>query len=248
MIKKSKNLAWWWFALALVLIFILLQVPAAWLVAKFYKNNQSLHNIQGSIWHGQSDWRRGNLQGSLTWQVRPLDIFLMRLGAEVEIYSGRSRVDGVVGYGFGQRISVRDLNGEITPETLKNFANWQWPTAPIQLKQIQLNFKPQQGFNHVQGEMHWAGGPLVYEYAQRPDRMNIPALQVNLLEENSKLRLDARDQRSQKMLNLVLDAQGMLDVQATQRLLMTSASYQGQAALDSYVLSTRRALWAGGQP
>lgn len=36
---------------------------------------------------------------------------------------------------------VRDLNGQIAPETLKSLANWQWPSNAIQLQEIDFNYK-----------------------------------------------------------------------------------------------------------
>ena len=54
-----------------------------------------------------------------------------------------------------------------------------------------------------------------------------------------------RDQREQKMMNLQLEPDLMLDVQLTQRFLMNVASYEGKAGLDTYVISSRQPLLAG---
>ncbi|MGL5159252.1 MAG: type II secretion system protein N, partial [Acinetobacter junii] len=61
MTKKNKHLAWWIFALSTFLFFVVLQIPAAWLISKFYKNNQVLQNVSGNIWQGQADWHQGAL-------------------------------------------------------------------------------------------------------------------------------------------------------------------------------------------
>jgi len=53
--------------------------------------------------------------------------------------------------GLGKKIMVRDLNGQIAPETLKSLANWQWPSNAIQLKKIDFNYKKEQGFDQVDG-------------------------------------------------------------------------------------------------
>ena len=55
-----------------------------------------------------------------------------------------------------------------------------------------------------------------------------------------------RDAREQKMLNLQLDAELMMDVQLTQRLLLNIPSYDGKAGLDTYVISSRQPLLKGG--
>ena len=247
MTKKPKYVRWWLFAAVTFLMCIVLQIPAAWLMAKFYQNNQILHNMSGNIWSGQADWTRGQLRGSVSWKVRPLDVLRLRLGAHVEIHSGRSHIEGVVGYGLGKTLTLHDIDGQIAAETLQYVANWQWPSNAIQLQQIALVYKPEQGFSRADGQMQWAGGELIYQYAQQQDRMNIPALKAQLSDREGQLVLDVRDQREQKMLNIAIDPKLMLDLQLTQRLLLNTASYQGKAGLDTYVLSTRQPLWQGGR-
>ncbi len=83
---------------------------------------------------------------------RPLDLLLLRAGANLEIYSANTKLEGVLAYGFGKKIMVRDLNGQIAPETLKSLANWQWPSNAIQLQEIDFNYKKEQGFDQVDGE------------------------------------------------------------------------------------------------
>lgn len=246
MIKKPKYITWWIFAIIVFFIFVLLQIPAAWLISKFYKNNQVLQNVSGNIWKGQADWHKGNLRGSLSWKTRPLDLFLLRLGAHIEVHSGHTQLDAIAGYGLGKKVIIHDLNGQIAPETLKNIVDWQWPANAIQLQDIDFNYKTEQGFSQADGQLQWAGGELIYIYAQRQDRMNMPSLKGKLSDENNKLMFDLRDQRDQKLIALELDPSLMLDVQLTQRLLMNIASYDGKAGLDTYVISSRQPLFRGG--
>ncbi|MFN0296142.1 type II secretion system protein N [Acinetobacter albensis] len=246
MITKPKSLTWWIFAISVFLIFVVLQIPAAWLISKFYKNNQVLQNVSGNIWQGQADWHKGNLKGSLSWKTRPLDLFLLRLGAEIEVHSGNTQLDGVVGYGFGKKIIIRNLNGQVAPETLKSVVDWQWPTNAIQLRDIHFNFKKEQGFAQAEGTLQWAGGNLVYSYAQRQERMTMPSLQGKLSDENSQLIFEMGDLRGQKLIAVALDKDLMLNVQLTQRLLLNIPSYQGKAGLDTYVISSRQPLLKGG--
>ena len=60
---------------------------------------------------------------------------------------------------------MRDLNGQIAPETLKSLANWQWPSNAIQLQEIDFNYKKEQGCDPVDGGIQWAGGELMYIFA-----------------------------------------------------------------------------------
>ncbi|MEN3979265.1 type II secretion system protein N [Acinetobacter sp. CWB-B33] len=243
---KPKQIKWLLFAVIIFFIFVMLQVPAAWLISKFYKNNQTLQNVSGNIWRGQADWSKGQLKGSISWKSRPLDLLLMRLGADVEIHSGNTQLQGAVGYGLGQSLIIKSLNGQIAPETLKSIADWQWPNNAVQLKDLSLKYTKQQGFSQADGQLQWAGGELLYIFAQRQDRMNVPSLIGKLADDQGKLQIDVRDPREQKMMNLQLDAELMLDVQLTQRLLMNIPSYEGKAGLDTYVISTRQPMLKGG--
>lgn len=244
--KKSKQWKWWFFALIAFLIFIILQIPATWLISKFSKNNQTVHNVSGNIWQGQADWHRGALRGTIHWKTRPLDLLLLRFAADVDIHSGNTQLAGIMAYGFGKKVIVRNMNGQVAPETLKQIVNWQWPVNSIQLKDIQFNYKKEQGFAAVDGQLHWGGGTLVYNIGDRQDRMNMPSLTGQLADHNGQLQVDIRDQRNQKMANLLLDANMMLDVQLTQRLLLNVPSYDGKAGLDTFVISSRQPLLQGG--
>ncbi len=244
--KKSKQISWWVTGVVAFLVFVLLQVPATWLISKFYKNNQILQNVSGNIWQGQADLHKGNLRGSVTWRTRPWDLVLLRLGANIEVHSGQTQLNGVVGYGLGKKIIVKNIDGKIAPETLKNIANWQWPANSIQLNDISLSFKKDSGFSDADGQLQWGGGELRYSFAQRQDQMNIPSLNGQLKDEAGKLIFDIQDQRSQKMANISLDSSMMLDVQLTQRMLLNVPSYDGKAGLDTFVISSRQPLIQGG--
>jgi general secretion pathway protein N len=57
---------------------------------------------------------------------------------------------------------IKELQGEVAPETLKYFANWQWPEIAIQLKDVQFNYQKEKGFTATEGQLHWGGGELNY--------------------------------------------------------------------------------------
>ena len=244
--KNSKQIKWWIFAVVVFFIFVCLQIPAAWLISKFYKDNQVLQNVSGNLWQGQADWHKGNLRGTVAWKTRPLDLILLRVGASLDIHSGNTQLQGVVGYGLGKKMIVQEMSGQIAPETLKSLVNWQWPSNSIQLEQLSFRYQKDKGFSQAEGQLQWGGGELMYTFGQRQDRMSMPSVQGKLLDEQGKLQFDLRDQRQQKMANLLLDKDLMLDVQLTQRLLLNIPSYDGKAGLDTYAVSTRQPLLSGG--
>ncbi|QIO07104.1 type II secretion system protein N [Acinetobacter shaoyimingii] len=243
---KSKQMMWWGGAIVALLVFIVLQIPASWLISKFYKNNQILKNVSGNIWQGQADWQQGNLRGSVTWKTRPLDLLLLRIGAHLDINSGKTQLNGIAGYSLGKKIIIKDIQGQIAPESLRSVVSWQWPTNNIQVSNTSFSLHREKGFSDASGEIRWAGGPLIYEFSQRQERMDIPQLDGNISDDNGKLLIALTDQRGQKMANLSLESNMMLDVQLTQRLLQNVASYTGKAGLDTYVVSSRQPLMRGG--
>lgn len=54
-----------------------------------------------------------------------------------------------------KKVIVKAMNGQVAPETLKQIVNWQWPVNSIQLKDINFNYKKEQGFAAVDGQLHW---------------------------------------------------------------------------------------------
>ncbi len=52
------------------------------------------------------------------------------------------------------------------------------------------------------GELQWAGGDLIFSFAQRQESMNVPVSDGQLKDDNGKLTIECRDQREQKMMNL----------------------------------------------
>ena len=121
--NKSKQMGWWILGFISLVIFIFLQIPATWLISKFYKDNQSLQNVSGNIWIGQADWQKGNLRGTVSWRTRPLDFILLRAAANVEIHSGQTQLQGVVGYGLGKNIIIKKATYKVN----KIFLNMENP-------------------------------------------------------------------------------------------------------------------------
>lgn len=242
MANKRKIKIWLITFLSLVALFILLQVPAAWLIHKFAPNLRTLQNVSGNIWHGQADWHINNVQGTLHWSTRPWEIIRLRFASHITIHSGQTQLDGIVGYGLTQKVYVDALNGKVSADTLNQLIAWQWPSTSINLQDISLTFKKDQGFDAAEGQVTWAGGSLVYPMSQRQERIDIPPLVADLTSEQNKLKLLTKNSQQQRMADLTLGSDGMLDVQITQRFLLHSPSYKGQAGLDTAVISTRQPL------
>ena len=242
MTNKKIFRFWLMMFFGLFALFVLLQVPATWLLGKFYPNMRYIHNVNGNIWQGAADWSYQDLQGTMTWSTRPWEILRLRASSNITLHSGQTEIHAIVAYGLGKNIYLSDVNGEISSDTLANLVDWQWPSSNIKLKNVSVKYKKQQGYQDAEGQLTWAGGLLNYPIAQRLERIDIPPLVGQLSAENDQLKLAVQDSQKQRMADLSLGKDSMLDVQVTQRLLLNAPSYQGKAGLDTAVISTRQPL------
>jgi general secretion pathway protein N len=241
MTVKQPGKGWWVFAVSLLLLFIVLQLPAAWIIARFSPNNPYIDSISGSIWQGQADWHVEQVQGVVSWKLRPWSLLLLRVGADVELRTGDTRLDGKVAMSLNQR-RIEQFNGQISTQTLSSLFPWQWPNNPLQLRDIKVIYHKQQGWQDAEGQMNWAGGMLGYPFEGHIERANLPPLMAQLSAPQGRLQLNMTTVQNERMGDIYLSKDQMLEVQLTQRLLLTVAGYRGQAGLDTAVVSTRQPL------
>ncbi len=243
MTNKKFIKVWAMISLVLLALFILLQVPAVWLLNKFAPNMRMLQNVSGNVWQGQADWNAGQVQGTVHWSIRPWELLRLRVASDMVIHSGQTQLQGVVGYGMGKNIYIQHVDGNISPETLMTFlSSWQLPSTAVHVQDVSVQYKKSVGFQNAQGQLSWSGGVLNYPIGQRFERIDIPPLLAEVNAEKEKFKLMIRDSQKQRMAEMVVGADGMLDVQITQRFLLHSPSYQGKAGLDTAVISTRQPL------
>ena len=248
MSKKDKpTWRWWIVAAVLLLAFIVLQLPAAWILARVSPNNPYLENVSGNIWHGQGDWHYQNVQGVLSWQVRPWMLLLLRVSADVDIKTGDTHLQGIITHS-AHRFELDKVNGQIDAGTLQALLPWQWPSSPILLKDIALVQHDQSGFSGVAGQLNWGGGVLGYPFEGHTERATLPVLKAELSQDKDRLHLAMTTAQKERMGDFYLSTSPanpkdvMIDVQLTQRLLLNVAGYKGQAGLDTAVISLRQPL------
>lgn len=250
--KKNRPSGYWWaVAFVLLLFFIVLQLPAAWILARVMPSNPYLDNVSGNIWRGQGDWHYQNVQGVVSWQSRPWTLLLLRLSADVSLKTGDTELQGIVSRG-PQHWSVDVLNGRVHPDTLQAILPWQWPSSPLIVKDVAVNQASSQAFLSAEGRMSWGGGLMSYPYGGRTERATLPPLLAEMSLDKDRLHLALTNGQKERMGDFYLSPQSsaqsatqskmMIDVQLTQRLLLNVAGYHGQAGLDTAVISLRQPL------
>ena len=262
--KRPRKL-WWLIGFVLFALFALLQMPAAWLLEKYAPNTPYVQHVSGNVWQGSAIWQlpvsSTPLTGMAEWTWQPWQLLTGKLGADVNINSEQTRLEGQVKLGLSSW-QVDNMSGKIAPETLASVVDWQLPNTPIQVNAVSLkrqagdneaansdSAKTTAGFSDVDGQLTWVGGEVGYPSGGKVFYITMPVLRAELSAEqkNNKnlLHINLLNNQDKRLGDLYLDGDNMLDVSLTQRLLENMPEYKGQAPQDTPVVSVRQPLLTG---
>ena len=262
--NKYPRKRWWLVGGVLFLLFAMIQTPAAWVVKKVAADSTYIQHVSGNLWHGAMIWQvpltDTSLIGAASWSWQPWQLLLGKIGAEVEVTTGQTRLEGQVKVGL-QSWQVNDMSGKIAPETLASVVKWELPNAPIQVNKVSLQRQSQSGgatdsgtesnagFTQAEGQLTWVGGEMGYPSGGKTFYLTLPPLRAQLSAEQkgskNLLHVNLLNKQDQRLGDLYLDGNNMLDVSLTQRLLENMPEYKGQAPQDTPVVSVRQPLLSG---
>lgn len=260
---------WWLIGLILLTVCLLVQLPASWIIQKFAPNTPYLQQITGNLWQGNANWQVAinpskALTGTVGWRWQPWQLLTGKLGFRADIRTGKTNLIGNVTVNQSSW-QIDDFNGKIAADTLKQGLNWQLPDTPIRVKDLAMTHKAQ-GFERATGNLNWTGGELGYPSGGRVYKITMPTMMgtVSLDKAGSmstpptpnspnatspttpsngqRLHLALTTPQGQRLGDMYLDNDNMVDVALTQRLLKNMPDYKGQAADDSIVVSLRQPL------
>lgn len=265
--KRPRKL-WWLIGLILFALFAILQMPASWLVEKYAPDTPYVQHVSGNLWQGSVIWQMPvsatPLTGTAEWSWQPWHLLLGKLGADVDIHSEQTRLNGQVKIGTSSW-QVANMSGKIAPETLASIVDWQLPNTPIQVNNVSLkrqsgsnasdagadnasNTNPA-GFTQADGQLTWVGGDVGYPSGGKTFYITMPVMRAELSTEqkNNKtlLHINLLNNQDKRLGDLYVDGDMMLDVSLTQRLLENMPDYKGQAPQDTPVVSVRQPLLTG---
>ena len=261
--KRPRKL-WWLIGLILFALFAILQMPASWLLEKYAPKTPYVQHVSGNLWQGSIIWQvplsATPLTGTAEWSWQPWQLLLGKLGADVDIHSEQTRLNGQVKIGIDSW-QVTNMTGKIAPETLASVVDWQLPNTPIQVNNVSLkrqsgsnaadngsNTNPA-GFTQADGQLTWVGGDVGYPSGGKVFYITMPVMRAELSAEqkNNKnlLHINLFNNQDKRLGDLYLDGDTMLDVSLTQRLLENMPEYKGQAPQDTPVVSVRQPLLSG---
>ncbi|MDN5694846.1 MAG: type II secretion system protein N [Psychrobacter sp.] len=261
--KRPRKL-WWLLGFIFFALFAVLQMPAAWLLEKYAPDTPYVQHVSGNLWQGSAIWQfpvsATPLTGAAEWSWQPWHLLLGKLGAEVDISSEQTRLNGQVKVGTSSW-QIQNMSGKIAPETLSNVVDWQLPNTPIQVNNVSLKRQSAKnseasssdrnaaGFREASGQLTWVGGEVGYPSGGKVFYLTMPALRAELSAEqkNNKnlLHVNLINNQDKRLGDLYIDGDNMLDVSLTQRLLENMPEYKGQAPQDTPVVSVRQPLLSG---
>ncbi len=264
--KRPRKL-WWLLGFIFFALFAVLQMPAAWLLEKYAPDTPYVQHVSGNLWQGSAIWQlpvsTAPLTGAAEWSWQPWHLLLGKLGAEVDISSEQTRLNGQVKVGSSSW-QIQNMSGKIAPETLASVVDWQLPNTPIQVNNVSLkrqsaanaastssenSGKNAAGFSEAGGQLTWVGGEVGYPSGGKVFYLTMPALRAELSAEqkNNKnlLHINLVNNQDKRLGDLYIDGDNMLDVSLTQRLLENMPEYKGQAPQDTPVVSVRQPLLNG---
>jgi general secretion pathway protein N len=108
--------------------------------------------------------------------------------------------------------------------------------------------KGDNGWQDADGQLNWAGGLLGYPTEGRIERANLPPMVAKLTAQDGRLQIDLTNTQQERMGNVYLSKDKMVEVQLMQRLLLNVEGYHGQAGLDTAVVTTRQPLSSMSTP
>ena len=261
--KRPRKL-WWLLGFIFFALFAMLQMPAAWLLEKYAPDTPYVQHVSGNLWQGSAIWQfpvsATPLTGAAEWSWQPWHLLLGKLGAEVDISSEQTRLNGQVKVGSSSW-QIQNMSGKIAPETLASVVDWQLPNTPIQVNNVSLKRQSAKnseagnsdrnaaGFREASGQLTWVGGEVGYPSGGKVFYLTMPALRAELSAEqkNNKnlLHVNLINNQDKRLGDLYIDGDNMLDVSLTQRLLENMPEYKGQAPQDTPVVSVRQPLLNG---
>jgi len=145
---KKRIISYGLFALAALLLFFLMQLPAKQLyprLASWYPVPLKLYQLSGSVWHGQAGAALigGRRLEQLQWQLHPLALLLGRLESGIAARQGAGRLQTVIGRALNGNLYLHALTLRIPLADADTLLNSSSPLGlnghlQIDLQQLEL--------------------------------------------------------------------------------------------------------------
>lgn len=207
---------WWFLSISLLLVFLLVQVPARFIVPRISPANPafSLHNINGSLWQGRVDVVTPKMTlHNVQWTLKPIQLLLGRAQVELHIDDGDVQVSALAAVGFNGALTLRDTALSVPATKLDPF---------LPMRGLQMQGELQADIS----ELRWHNQQLAQLQAQikwRDAGVRTPMGNTEL----GDYRADLKQDESGAIAGTVNDLGGVLDLQGKLSLANNQLSFNG---------------------
>ena len=240
--KEAKAYNWVLLASVLLVIFLIVQAPAR-IIANFLPNTtrSMLQAWGGTIWSGQVNGQYQGVLGQIRWQFEPLALLKLKLGIKLDVITNASELSGQLLW-RGSSVQLLDAKGQIASNELQLLlSGWQLPQAPVVIKHLTVSYD-NQAWQNSQGTIFWQGGALDYVLEGQRHHINLPAVSINVKNDQKNLELALKDTQQDVNLATFIVRGSMLESRLTQRLLSYAPNYRGVAEPDAIVVTSTQPL------
>lgn len=215
-IKPKRVLA----GLAIFLAFLLLLValaPANMVVQSIDVNPISLQDASGTIWHGSANAHFNQIKlGELSWRVQLLRLLLGEINVDYEVVDSDLHLSG--SHQYSSDGSTSTINGRIGSTPVNSFVIGYdiGLSGDFLVSDVKLSMSPNQEVTSVNGDIHWQGGQVRFNFANNVYQTELEAANGNLAHDQDQAYLFVtRAQDNQKLLDIRLETKtGWLHVKA----------------------------------
>jgi general secretion pathway protein N len=166
MITTKSKVYWLLLAVALFLVFVIVQIPASWGGYLMTRNGAlALSGVSGSVWHGRAGMAsvkidgRDYLLGELRWDLQPLSLLTLTPCAELKTDHERQQITGTACTSLANTLTLRDTDISVPASLLQGLPEHYSITGQLSAHIEQFTLK-QQSLQQLQGNLSWSAARL----------------------------------------------------------------------------------------
>lgn len=166
MITTRSKVYWLLLAVALFLVFVIVQIPASWGGYLMTRNGAlALSGVSGSVWHGRASMASVNIDGrdyllgELHWDLQPLSLLTLNPCAEVKTDHERQQVTGTACSSLANTLTLRNTDISVPASLVQGLPEHYTITGQLSAHIDQLELK-RQSLQRLQGKISWSAARL----------------------------------------------------------------------------------------
>ena len=197
--------------------------PARVLIPLLDPDRKVIQSADGSIWSGRLQTTyQGEPLSQITWDVQVFDLFRGRLAAIYSCSGSGFKLEGEVFRSWSE--GGLDVKGHLDSHAINRVLSFYDidVSNTLEIQPTHIRFSHELEVLHAEGKLTWEGGPVLYSLASTTHRTNLPPLQGELSAQQSGIRLEISELKSEDAVMTLLFnlTSGEMEFSATNRLMV----------------------------